>query len=121
MKYHALLVIFEKATNLKWSPANYIGGALRVNIHLIQQNLKNLKILNNRLIQMTPKCHEKLSLFNLIHLLRKFIYTGICVAGQEKSVFVIYERQRRRSDCAYAQSDLRLCCLLTGIYNSYKF
>ena len=32
--------------------------------------------------------------------------------GHEKMCHVIFEQQRRRSACAFAQSDQRLCCSL---------
>ena len=35
-----------------------------------------------------------------------------------KAVYVICEQQRRRSACASAQSDQRLCCSLPGYYNT---
>ena len=35
-----------------------------------------------------------------------------------KPDFAICEQQRRRSACASAQSDQRLCCLLPGQYNT---
>ena len=44
MKYHALFVIFEKATNLKLSSAANVGGALRVNSFLATRNFCRLRI-----------------------------------------------------------------------------
>ena len=38
-----------------------------------------------------------------------------------KPVFAICEQQRRRSACASAQSDQRLCCLLPRQYNTSRF
>ena len=38
-----------------------------------------------------------------------------------KPVFAICEQQRRRSACASAQSDQRLCCSLSRYYNSSSF
>ena len=38
-----------------------------------------------------------------------------------KPVYAICEQRRRRSDCASAQSDQRLCCSLLGEYNISTF
>ena len=38
-----------------------------------------------------------------------------------KTVYAICEQQRRRSACASAQSDQRLCCSLPGWYNISSF
>ena len=35
-----------------------------------------------------------------------------------KPVFALYEQQRRRSDCAFTQSDQHLCCSLLRKYNT---
>ena len=39
----------------------------------------------------------------------------------KKPVYTICEQQRRRSACASAQSDQRLCCSLPGKYNTSSF
>ena len=38
-----------------------------------------------------------------------------------KSVFALFEQQRRRSACASAQSDQHLCCSLHRLYNTSSF
>ena len=40
--------------------------------------------------------------------------TGLIEPRHEKTCFCICEQQRRRSACASAQSDQRLCCSLPG-------
>ena len=80
-------------------------------------------------------CNEP-SLFNSVSCFRKCL-DGICnlicrkVCEEtwrwdepemshvmRKSVFAICEQQRRRSACAFAQSDQHLCCSLPGYYNT---
>ena len=38
-----------------------------------------------------------------------------------KPVYDIYEQERRRTACAFAQSDQRLCSSLPGSYNTSSF
>ena len=38
-----------------------------------------------------------------------------------KPAFAMCEQQRRRSACAFAQSNQRLCCSLPGWYNTSSF
>ena len=59
-------------------------------------------------------CHELLCAW--------FTCMSVVKPGHEKIVsYVICEQQRRRSACASAQSDQRLCCSLLRKYNISKF
>ena len=58
------------------------------------------------LLPLQHSCFELKCLLYLSHVMRKPVY-------------VIYEQQRRRSACASAQSDQRLCCSLPGWNDTY--
>ena len=65
--------------------------------------------------------NEKIRLINNLHQGNLSRKEYIWAEPWENVSYVICEQQRRRSACASAQSDQRLCCLLLRQYNISRF
>ena len=67
----------------------------------------------------------KISLLSILNCGFSFIFLSICfilwATSWENLFYAICEQQRRRSACASAQSDQRICCSLPGYCNTTTY
>ena len=92
------------------TPSSYLCGLK------VEQNLRDKR--------HTPAPIEKQDICNVDmfcgHMLNVWFISASYEPRHEKTRFAIREQQRRRSGCASAQSDQRLCYSLLRYYNTFS-